>query len=103
MLGPISGRSRRGNETFPLRRAYQEHRGPLMARNERPPLVFPILLITVGAIFLYANYRPGFDPWPVLRTYWPLILILVGLGKIWDSTQRRRQQGSNPNAAPSAG
>jgi N-terminal domain of toast_rack, DUF2154/Domain of unknown function (DUF5668) len=74
-----------------------------MARNERPPLVFPILLIAVGAIFLYANYRPGFDPWPVLRTYWPLILILVGLGKIWDSTQRQRQQASNPNAPPPAG
>jgi hypothetical protein len=71
-----------------------------MARNERPPLVFPILLIVVGAIFLYANYRPAFDPWPVLRTYWPLILIFVGLGKIWDSTQRRRQQASDPNAPP---
>jgi len=23
----------------------------------------------------------------VLRTYWPLILILVGLGKMWDATQ----------------
>jgi N-terminal domain of toast_rack, DUF2154/LiaI-LiaF-like transmembrane region len=74
-----------------------------MARNERPPLVFPILLIAVGAIFLYANFRPAFDPWPVLRTYWPLILILMGLGKIWDSTQRQRQQASNPNAPPPAG
>src|ERR1700722_4837080 len=60
-----------------------------MAQKERPPLVVPILLIALGAIFLYANYRPAFDPWPVLRTYWPLILIFVGLGKIWDSAQRR--------------
>jgi len=75
-----------------------------MARNERPPLVFPILLIAVGAIFLYANYRSDFDPWPVFRTYWPLILILVGLGKIWDSTQRQRQLAANPNApAPASG
>jgi N-terminal domain of toast_rack, DUF2154/Domain of unknown function (DUF5668) len=66
-----------------------------MAQNERPPLVVPILLIAVGAIFLYANYRPAFDPWPVLRTYWPLILIFVGVGKIWDSAQRR----NNPGAA----
>jgi len=71
-----------------------------MGRNEQPPLVFPILLIAGGAIFLYANYRPAFDPWPVLRTYWPLILIFVGLGKIWDSTQRQRQQAGNPNAPP---
>jgi hypothetical protein len=71
-----------------------------MPRSQRPPLVFPILLIVVGAIFLYANYRPGFDPWPVLRTYWPLILIFIGLGKIWDSTRRQRLQTSDPNAPP---
>ncbi len=61
-----------------------------MAQDQSRPLVFPILLITVGALFLYATYRPAFDPWPVIRTYWPLILIFVGVGKIWDSTQRRK-------------
>ena len=58
--------------------------------------VFPILLITIGALFLYANWRPSFDPWPVLTTYWPLILIFLGLGKIWDVSRRRQ----NPDAAP---
>jgi hypothetical protein len=65
-----------------------------MAQNQRPPLVIPILLIVLGALFLYANYRPAFDPWPILRTYWPLILIFVGLGKMWDSTR----QSQNPGA-----
>ncbi len=69
-----------------------------MAQNERPPLVVPIILIAVGALFLYANYRPAFYPWPIIRTYWPLILIFIGLGKMWDSTHRR--QGSDPNARP---
>jgi N-terminal domain of toast_rack, DUF2154/Domain of unknown function (DUF5668) len=64
----------------------------------RASLVFPILLIAVGAIILYSNWRPSFDPWPILWTYWPLILIFIGLGKIWDSWQRRQ----NPNA-PSSG
>ena len=50
-------------------------------RHERPPLVFPIVLIIVGALFLYANYRPAFDPWYVMKTYWPLILIFVGLAQ----------------------
>jgi len=59
-------------------------------------LVFPILLITIGALFLYANWRPSFDPWPVLTTYWPLILIFLGLGKIWDISRRRQ----HPDAAP---
>jgi N-terminal domain of toast_rack, DUF2154/Domain of unknown function (DUF5668) len=68
-----------------------------MAKNGRPTLAFPIILIVIGGFFLYANYRPGFDPWPILRTYWPLILIFVGLGKIWDSTQRQRQQAQFRN------
>jgi N-terminal domain of toast_rack, DUF2154/Domain of unknown function (DUF5668) len=54
-------------------------------------LVFPILLISIGAIFLYRTWQPAFSPWPVLRTYWPLILILVGLGKMWDATQGAKQ------------
>src|ERR1700730_11328801 len=65
-----------------------------MAHNERPRLVPPVLLIVVGAFFLYANYRPAFDPWPILRTYWPLILIFIGVGKMWDSTRQRENPGA---------
>ena len=62
----------------------------------RVSLVFPIVLITLGALFLFHNWRPAFDPWPILETYWPLILIFIGVGKIWDTTYRSR----NPNAPP---
>jgi N-terminal domain of toast_rack, DUF2154/Domain of unknown function (DUF5668) len=65
-----------------------------MAHNERPPLAVPVLLIVVGAFFLYANYRPAFDPWPILRTYWPLILIFIGVGKMWDSARQRENPGA---------
>lgn len=68
---------------------------PDNAVRERPPLVFPIVLIVVGALFLYANYRPAFDPWYVLKTYWPLILIFLGLAKIFDSARAGRAAGSN--------
>jgi hypothetical protein len=67
---------------------------PDNVNRERPPLVFPIVLIVVGALFLYANYRPAFDPWYVLKTYWPLILIFVGLAKILDSARARRPGAS---------
>jgi hypothetical protein len=56
----------------------------------RTSLVVPITLIVIGAMFLYANWRPAFDPWPILRTYWPLILVFVGLGKMWDATRARQ-------------
>src|ERR1700746_1409642 len=57
-------------------------------------LVFPIVLITVGALFLVHSWRPAFDPVPILLTYWPLILIFIGAGKIWDNVQRSRNPGA---------
>jgi hypothetical protein len=67
---------------------------PQDAQPRRVSLVFPIILITLGALFLFHNWRPAFDPWPILATYWPLILIFIGVGKIWDTAYRSR----NPNA-----
>lgn len=70
-----------------------------MAQDGNPrrvSLVFPIILITIGGLFLLHNWRPAFDPGPILLTYWPLILIFIGLGKVWDNVQRSR----NPNAPP---
>jgi N-terminal domain of toast_rack, DUF2154/Domain of unknown function (DUF5668) len=64
------------------------------ARTERPPLAVPIILIVIGALFLYANYRPAFDPWLILKTYWPLILIFVGIGKMLDSMRARQHPGA---------
>ena len=44
----------------------------------------PLVLIGIGALFLYANIRPEFDPWPFLSRYWPLLLILAGIAKMLD-------------------
>jgi hypothetical protein len=68
-----------------------------MAQDNHPrrvSLVFPIILITVGVLFLVHNWRPAFDPIPTLWTYWPLILIFVGAGKIWDNVQRSRNRNA---------
>jgi hypothetical protein len=64
-----------------------------------PPLAVPIILIVLGALFLYANYRPTFDPWLVLRTYWPLILIFVGVGQMLDSMRARQNPGGSSNSS----
>lgn len=72
------------------------------ASPQRNSLVFPILLIAVGALFLYATWRPAFDPWPILTTYWPLILIFIGLGKMWDVSRQRQNPGA-PRGGVSAG
>jgi len=76
---------------------------PQDAGPRRVSLVFPIILITVGALFLLHNWRPAFDPWPILRTYWPLILIFVGLGKMWDVTRARQNPDGTPRSSVSLG
>ncbi len=59
-----------------------------MAETEKPrriSLVGPIILIALGGLLLLLNFHPEIDPWPILARYWPLILIFIGLGKLWDS------------------
>jgi hypothetical protein len=60
--------------------------------------VGPIILIVLGGLFLLFNLYPDFNPWPVLFRFWPVILILIGLGKIWDSYYFRHhtEQGTAP-------
>ena len=55
-----------------------------MAGNRRSSLVGAFLLIALGLLFLYSNFRPGLDPWPLLSRYWPALLVFLGLGKLWD-------------------
>jgi len=43
-----------------------------------------LLLIGIGGLFLYANLNPDFNPWPLLAKYWPVLLILWGVGKLVD-------------------
>ena len=70
----------------------------------RPPrhhsFVGPIILIVLGGLLLFWNVY-DLNPWPILFRYWPLILILIGLGKIWDSyyIHRHMEQGA-PLATP---
>ena len=62
---------------------------PIRNPRRHHSFVGPILLIVLGVLFLLLNLYPSFDPWPILRSYWPLILIFIGLGKIWDSYYAR--------------
>ena len=62
-------------------------------QQRKNSLVVPILLIALGALFLFRNWHPGFEVGRLLRDWWPLILIAVGLGKIWDSSRSRGPSG----------
>lgn len=60
-----------------------------MPGTRRSSLVGAILLVALGLFFLYSNFRPGLDPWPLLSRYWPVLLIFLGAGKVWDHLRPR--------------
>jgi len=42
------------------------------------------ILIGVGVFFLILNLWPSFHPWEFLERFWPVLLIILGAGKLWD-------------------
>lgn len=74
----------------------------LNSQQRKTSMVMPILLIAIGALFLFRNWHPGFDPYQFIRDnwkYWPLLLILVGIGKIWDYSRHRTDSAGQPAGA----
>jgi hypothetical protein len=57
--------------------------------RRRGSLTGALLLITAGLLFLYSNLRPEWNPWPIISRYWPVLLIVLGLGKLWDALRAR--------------
>ncbi len=66
--------------------------------RQRGPLTGALLLIIAGLVFLYANLRPDWNPWPLISRYWPVLLIVLGLGKLWDVLRAPGPPG--PSGAP---
>ena len=55
-----------------------------MSHKHRPSLLGALLWIGLGIIFLLQNLGVGIDFWSFAGRYWPLLLILLGLGKVID-------------------
>ncbi len=49
-------------------------------------LIWGLIFIAAGIVFLLHNYH-YIDAWEVVRTYWPLILVAIGLKILWDVKQ----------------
>lgn len=53
-------------------------------RRQRGSLFFPLLLIAVGVIFLLDNFGAlEGDAWSYIATFWPILLIVIGLDSIY--------------------
>lgn len=56
----------------------------MSARPVGGALTAGLILIAIGTIFLIENLSSDFSAWRILARYWPLILIIVGLRRIYD-------------------
>lgn len=55
-----------------------------MSQKRRPSLLGALLWLGLGILFLLQNFEIGPDVWLFAGRYWPLLLILLGLGKVLD-------------------
>ena len=62
----------------------EETAGTPSASSDRRTMIGGIALIVLGALFLLDNFFPGFD----FEHFWPLLLIAVGTGMLWNSIPR---------------
>lgn len=53
-----------------------------------------LILIAIGVFFLVISLHPDLDLWPIVARYWPVVLIIIGLGKIFDALQVRNSDGT---------
>jgi hypothetical protein len=68
-------------------------RDPNRPRRHPPTITGALIVIAVGIFLLIVNLYPQLNAWNVLARWWPVAIILVGLGKVWEAFQRRDAPG----------
>ncbi len=62
----------------------------------RASIFWALILISLGALFLYQNFNPSVHPWQIIAKFWPVLIIFWGVSKLIDYAHARR----HPEAAP---
>jgi len=55
----------------------------------RGSILWALLLIAVGFIFLYQNFNPAVHPWHIIAKFWPLLIIFWGISKLIEHLEAR--------------
>lgn len=55
-----------------------------------------LLLVLAGGLLLYQNFHPGFPFGQIFRQWWPVVLILWGVAKLYDHLMARRTGQAAP-------
>ncbi len=69
---------------------------PQIGYRRRGSIGGALIVIAIGIFFLILNLHPDLDAGSIIRRYWPVLLIAIGLGYIWDALMDRKY--SEPNA-----
>jgi hypothetical protein len=60
------------------------------ARRGCPSMLAGLIWVALGIVFLLKNFGIGPDLWAIARRYWPILLILLGLGKVLDYFRQKQ-------------
>ena len=55
----------------------------MAARSRSGALIAGVVLMGIGIVFMLENWHLGFSFWRVFAHCWPLLLIFVGLKKLY--------------------
>ncbi len=67
-------------------------------KPKRRPIFSGLILILLGCLLLAQNFRPEMRVWEMFREYWPVLLIIWGLAKMFDYFAARRTGDATPPA-----
>ncbi len=67
-------------------------------RPRRRPIFSGLVLILLGCLLLAHNFLPDLHMWQIFRNYWPVLLIIWGLAKMFDYFAARRTGAVAPPA-----
>lgn len=56
----------------------------MSVRSRSGALVWGLILISIGLIFFLQNVYEHFSAWQIIARYWPVILMIIGLKKLYD-------------------
>jgi hypothetical protein len=71
--------------------------------HRRSSIFWALILIGVGALFLWHNFNPSVHPWNLIAKFWPVLIILWGVSRLFDYLQARAHPESMPSPLFSGG
>lgn len=72
-------------------------------RHHRGSIFWALILVAIGALFLYQNFNPAVRPWYLIAKYWPVLIIFWGVSKLIDYFQAKSHPEAHPRSLFSAG